>query len=167
MIWPEKFDQNEWYAIITSMVMITLIMALPKRFPPIVSVIIFMIGLSFSRFADHLFGSVGRFDHYDVMDSSKFEWFDLFTYPLYGYSAYIFIYLYSWLQLRKFWSKTLYILFWSIFGTIFEYTASLFDFFNYKNWSLYWSLITYLVVQPITIILFHWVMNLHKRHVMK
>ncbi|MFB6466334.1 hypothetical protein ACE38V_05845 [Cytobacillus sp. Hz8] len=163
MYGPEKFDQNEWFAIISGLSMLILIFLLPRRLPTIVSVVVFMIGLSFSRFSDHLLGSVDPFDHYDVMDSGQFEWFDLFTYSLYGFSAYFFIYIYSWMNLKGIWAKAVYVLVWSSIGVGFEYFAVYFDFFHYIDWHYKWSFLTYLLVQPVTLILYHWVNATHFR----
>ena len=160
---PEKFDVNEWFLLVISVATYSLLL-LPKRFPITISVFLFMFGLSFSRWADFVISSPGALDLYDINDSPKLELADMFTYPLFGGWCYIFIYFYDWLRIRGLWKHLTYILIFSAFGLGIEWVAEVCGMFTYKGWTLAYSFLFFITVQPITIGFYYWLSRCYERY---
>lgn len=160
---PREFDQNEWYIIISAIILVLLLYKLPKRFPVSVTVLLLLFTMSTARVTDHLLAGPHK-DFYDIMDTGKYELFDLFSYIPYAPFGYLFIYLYDRFQLKGL-LLVLYIIFCSIGGVLFErmVSTSFIEFLQYKNWSPYYSLPVYLTVQPMTILFFKLEKSIHER----
>lgn len=152
-------NQNDWFVGVFLLVSLLIIFRLPRRFPLSVSILISLFAIAVSRLSDHLLAGP-HVDLYDIMDANKVEYADLFTYLLYAPAAYIFVYVYDRLKLKGAFF-TLYILLCSIGGIAVEWTAHLFDVFTYKEWNIFYSLTTYLIVQPLTIWFFRFIKNQH------
>lgn len=57
-------------------------------------ILIVLFSATIARIADHVLAGP-PLDLYDLMDSGKFEMFDIFSYLLYGPFAYIYLYIYE------------------------------------------------------------------------
>jgi hypothetical protein len=160
---PREFDQNEWYIILSTIALMILLIKLPKRFPGSVTVLLIMFTVSVARVTDHLLAGPHK-DFYDIMDTGKYELFDLLSYIPYAPFGYVFIYLYDKYQLKGF-HLTLYIVCCSLGGILFEklVSTSYIEFLQYKNWNVINSLPVYLTVQPLTILFFRLVKSIHQK----
>ena len=160
---PRDFDQNEWYIIISAIILVLLLYKLPKRFPGSVTVLLLLFTVSVARVADHLLAGPHK-DFYDIMDTGKYELFDLFSYIPYAPFGYLFIYFYDKYRLNGL-LLALYIVCCSIGGIIVEWlvSTSYIGFLQYKNWNEFYSLPVYLIVQPLTILFFKLVRSLHEK----
>lgn len=159
---PKEFDQNEWLIIVCFVFLIILLYKLPKRFPTPVTVLILLFTLAVSRVVDHTIAGPD-INFYDIMDSGKFEFFDIFCYITYAPFGYLFIYVYDKYQLRG--TKLfLYIITCSIASIAFEYftASSYISFFKYHNWKPIYSLPIYLVVQSLTLLFLHLIQHFYK-----
>ncbi|PRX26647.1 hypothetical protein BX659_11911 [Orenia metallireducens] len=157
---PKSFDKNEIFLITVLFLLILIIRFLPKRFPKVITILILLEAFTIARLADHLLASahVMGIDFYDIMDTGKYEFFGLFTYLIFAPFGYLFVYLYDWIKPRGVY-LCLYIISWSLFSTCFEWIMVLFDIYKYKNWNLAYSSIVYLVVQPLTILFFEFLIR--------
>jgi hypothetical protein len=149
---PEKFDQNEWFVLITLFLSFLVIILLPKKMPVRLAILMMIFSLTVARLADHLLATP-RHDLYNIMDSGKFDAFDLVLYLVYAPFGYIFVYVYEWLKVKGYWIL-IYILLWSIFGAFFEWVSVQFKVFVYNGWELKYSFTFYVASQAITLLLY-------------
>lgn len=157
---PKNFDENEWFFIISLLIFIGVYFLLQKKFNASITILLFIFGAVVARIADKLLASP-KTNYYDVVDTGKYELFDLISYPLYSFSSYFFIYIYSHFQFKRS-GLILYIIFSSIGGIAYEYLGSYFKYFKYDEWNVFYSFSVYLIVQPLTILFFHGLTYLHK-----
>ncbi|WP_248924174.1 hypothetical protein [Paenibacillus hamazuiensis] len=160
---PQSFDANEWFVLVISISAYSLMWLLPRRFPPAVSVFVFLFGLFLARWADHIFGTNGAFDFYDTHDSPKMELADLCTYPMYAAFGYLFVYIYDRLGIRGRLQTSLFIVFCSLAGTGLEYAGLRVHMFTYKGWNLFFSFLFYMLALSLTIVYFHWIRREYAR----
>lgn len=160
---PKDFDQNEWYVIFSALALVFLLYKLPRRFPPSITVLLMLFTVAVARVTDHLLAGPHK-DFYDIMDSGKYELFDLFSYIPYAPFSYLFIYIYDRYSIKGM-KLAFYITFFSIGGVIFErFTAmSYIGFLHYKIWIPFLSLPVYLIIQPLTIVFFEFIKSLHEK----
>jgi hypothetical protein len=159
MPFPEKFDQNEGFVLITLLLSIIFIFICPKRMPISITILIMIFSLTIARLADHLLSSP-KIDLYSMMDSGKYEFFDLILYFLYAPFGYFFVYVYEKLKVNGY-LTTIYILLWSLFGTFFEWISVNFEVFEYKEWELKYSFTVYVFTQAITLLLYGYLRKQH------
>ncbi|MDL4843068.1 hypothetical protein [Aquibacillus rhizosphaerae] len=161
MILPENFDLNESFILIGLIVLYSVVIILPKRFPLSITILLITFPAVIARLSDHILSGL-LFDMYDVMDSGKFELFDLLTYIFYGPFAYLFIYVYDKFNISGY-GTLLYVIVFTIFGTLFEGLNLLLEVFSYKSWHLSYSFTYYLTLQPITIWFYIFIKQTYKK----
>jgi hypothetical protein len=164
---PKQFDQNEWFIIISIGVLVLLLIFLPKRFPTSITILLITFSMAIARVVDHLLAGPS-INFYDVLDSGKYELFDLLCYVPYAPFAYIFVYIYDHWKIEGLYT-CFYILIFSLIGIGFEWlsTTPLIDFFKYHNWKIVYSLPIYLVIQPITLWFYHLIKKFHDNSLKK
>ncbi|MBB3110601.1 hypothetical protein FHS18_002668 [Paenibacillus phyllosphaerae] len=150
---PESFDANEWFLIISVVVIASFSLLLPKRFPFIVMLVLYTIGPTIAMNVDFLLG-IPPIDVYNINDDGRYELFDLLFYFLYAPFSYLFIYFYDRLRFRGF-GTALYVLGCSAAGAAYEWIAVLCHVFQYKGWNLGYSFIVYVSIQAIYLGLAH------------
>ncbi|MDR6123597.1 putative neutral ceramidase superfamily lipid hydrolase [Bacillus sp. SLBN-46] len=145
---PIRFDENEIFIIIIGILYsFIFVRLLPKRFTYSTSIILFLFNISIGITVDHILASPPH-DFYDVMDSKKFELFDLILYlVIYGPATYTFIYIYDkWFYHKSNIKKFLYLFFISLINTVFEYIAVILNIYEYHGWKVYYSIPVYILV---------------------
>jgi hypothetical protein len=100
IVWDDAWNANEWFVVCFTLAGFGLVWFLPRRFSKSATVLYLTFGAYFGVLFDHIIG-VEPFDFYDINDKSSFEFIDLFTYIMYGFFAYLFLYLYDKLQVAK------------------------------------------------------------------
>ncbi|MCT2537716.1 hypothetical protein NC661_11210 [Aquibacillus koreensis] len=161
MTLPVNFDHNEIVILIGLIASFIIVCWLPKRFSLSFSVLVFLFATTIARLSDHLIsGSI--VDLYDVMDSGKYEIFDLLTYIYYGPFAYFFIYVYDKFNIKGL-RTVLYIIVCTVLATLFEGFHVFMEVFQYKGWHLWYSFSFYLIIQPITLIFYHFLKRLYDK----
>ncbi|KGX91807.1 CBO0543 family protein [Pontibacillus marinus] len=154
VVYETAFDWNEWFVIITLVSLSFFIFRIPKIFPPIEAIGYYLFGITIVYFFDHT-TSVRPWDLYDVNDSSKYQLMDFIYYVMNGPFSYMFIYLYSKLNIKGHYN-ILYIFIWSSFSVLAEWIGVKIGLFHYdKGYNMYWSLPIYMLVQIILIIYYH------------
>lgn len=93
-------------------------------------------------------------DLYDVNDVPEFELFELMAFLLYCPFAYLFAYLYDRWKIRGL-GTTVYVFGWSVLAAVYEGIALYFHVYTYKNWNLGYSFLFYLIVQSLTLFIYH------------
>lgn len=148
------FGRNDYFVIITVLILFTIMYFLPKRFPQIVTCLILLFGLTVASVLDNSL-AIYEFDFYDIMDGPAYSFMDIVMYLLYMPFGYFFLYLYDQFQLRGK-ATVLYIFGWSILAVGFEALCSYYGVFHYKKgYEIYYSFPVYLCVMPLTIAFFH------------
>jgi hypothetical protein len=154
VVYENQFDANEWYVIVSILVMYGLLFLLPKRFSLATSVTFVVLGIYIGMVSDHTL-SIPPLDFYDVNDNSSYQLIDFLTYVMYGPYAYLFLYIYDRFKIMKF-KIMLYVIVWTIISVIFEYFAMKLAVFHYKNgYEIIFSIPIYLFIQSFTILYFH------------
>ena len=145
---PKKFDENEIFIIIVSIIFtLILVYLFPKRLSYPINIIIILFNISIGITTDHILAGP-PLDLYDVMDSKKFELFDLILYIfVYGPFTYIAIYIYDkWLYHKSTIKKFFYLVFLSLLNTGFEVIAVYLKIYIYHGWKPYYSFSVYLLI---------------------
>jgi hypothetical protein len=146
------FNKNEWFIIIVLIIGHLLVFLLPKRFPFLLSSILYMFSITTGTIFDNTIGAY-IFDLYDVGDSSKYTYRDVLSYIMYGPGGYLFIYV----QDRfKFHGKALgaYIFIFCFMSLGIEVLGIHFGVFHYKNgYHIYYSYPIYVVTNSV----FYWI----------
>ncbi|MGM0837069.1 MAG: hypothetical protein ACQEV7_13010 [Bacillota bacterium] len=151
--YDHSFNSNEWFILAGLVGGYTLILFLPKRYPPAYTLLFLFIGINSGIIFDHTI-SIPPFDYYDVNDSSKFEIYDFLSYIMYGPFGYLFFYIYDYLKLNGYFTF-LYIVMWSIIAMFVEGLATYLGVFHYKNgYQFVFSFPFYFYIQSLTLGLF-------------
>jgi hypothetical protein len=160
---PKEFDQNEWFIIFHIIVLVLILYKVPRRFPPTITTLLLVFSITVARVVDHVIAGP-HVNLYDIMDNGDFELFDLLCYIPYAPFGYIFIYIYDKYSLKGL-RLIFYIILFSICSMGFEWlTGTKFiSYLKYASWKPIYSLPIYLVVQPCTILFFHFIQSLHKK----
>jgi hypothetical protein len=103
---------------------------------------------------------------YDVVDSGKYELFDIISYAMYAPFAYFFIYVIDKYQIRGFY-LFLYISISSLLGLGFEAICEILELFTYIEWKLSYSLAAYLIFQPATLLFYKLISYSHQKAINK
>ncbi|WP_064093206.1 hypothetical protein [Rossellomorea aquimaris] len=153
-IYEKSFDLNEWFIIISLVVLIFLIWITPKVFSLLEGLSYFIYGISIGMFYDHTI-SIPPWDYYDVNDSSAYQAIDFLSYIMYGPYSYFFIYFYKKLRIRGIMNLA-YVLVWTSFSLLMEWVTLKIGIFHFdKGYKMYWSFPIYLSVQTIQILFHH------------
>jgi len=152
--YEHAFDANEWFIVI-SLILIGIIIAIaPKIFSFLEGVAHYIYGAFIAMFFDHVIG-VPAWDLYDINDSSAYEIFDFLTYLIYGYYSYFYAYLYNKLRIKRY-MHIPYLFIWTCFSVLIEWLGIKIGLFHFnKGYEMYWSVPIYLLVQSLHIIYYH------------
>lgn len=139
---PSKFDENEIYLLILGVpLMIVFVNLLPKRFHYSTSTVIFLLNISLGIAVDHILAGP-PLDFYDVLDTEKFELFDLVLYLfVYGPFTYIVVYIYyKWFFHKSNLKKLLFLITLTILSLGLEIISAKLHVYVYKGWHVYYSI---------------------------
>jgi hypothetical protein len=151
---PERFDMNEWYTLISAVLVLTIAILLPRRFSSVHITVIVVFTVFLSQTVDSLI-AVQPYDLYDVSDSSKYEIIDVVIYYIcYPPYAYIFVYFYDKWKLKGI-LRILYIIGFTLLSTALEWVSVIFHVFTYKGWHIWYSPFVYLGVYTSYILMHH------------
>jgi hypothetical protein len=145
---PIKFDTNEIFIIVIGIILTLIaVKLLPNRFTYTTSIILYLHKIAVAIVVDHLLAGP-PLDLYDVMDTSKFEFFDLIIYFfVYGPFTYIIIYIYDkWFYHKSLLKKFIYLLLITLINIGSEFIGTKLNIYMYKGWKLYYSIPVYLIV---------------------
>ncbi|KEO81320.1 hypothetical protein [Tumebacillus flagellatus] len=149
--WPEAFDANEWFIIASGVFYLVLILSLPKRFPMVICLTLWLFNTTLAKSADYTIAAALPYDLYDYNDSGKLEFFDeVLQYLLYPQVGYLMMYMYD------LWRPTSYklvafVLALAGFSVWYEWSSVQAHVFTYKGWSLRYSANSYLILIPLNI----------------
>lgn len=147
---PLQFDMNEWFVLAASLVVFAAIASLPRKLSWTEISIVWIFNIYLATMADFIL-AIPPDDLYDINDSPKLEWFDLYVYAtLYPGTAYILLTVYEMLkpQGRR---MAAYLLGWALLTVGLEWTADRFQLFHYTDWHLTYSFPVYVAVYAINL----------------
>lgn len=159
---PKELSANEWFVIISIIASYPVFFLLRRSFPVSMIILIVLFSATIARMADHVLAGP-PLDLYDLMDSGKYDLFDILSYLLYGPFAYIFLYIYEKINIRGMYTF-FYIVALSIFSVAFEWITILFGIFTFKEWRSIYSFPVYLFVHSLTILYYRFLRLFIKFH---
>lgn len=152
--YDNHFNGNEWFVIISIVIGLLAVLAIPKRFSKKVSIIYLLTGVFIGFFFDHTL-SVIPVSYYDLNDVSVFELTDFLSHVMYASYSYFFFYLYDYLKV-KFRFSPVYILIWTIMSMGIEKLSALVGVYHYKHgYTIFYSFIIYLLVHSSWVALYY------------
>jgi len=153
-VYDSAFNENEWFVIISIIVMNLAIWFAPKIFSTLESVGYYIFGIYIGLFYDHTL-SIKPWDYYDVNDNSSYQFIDFLSYVMYGPYGYFFVYFYVKWNIKKL--KIIpYILLWSGLSMLLEWIGLKVGLFHFdKGYKMYWSFPIYLLSQTMIIVFYH------------
>lgn len=155
LVLPKDFDMNEWFILISLVILYTLFFLLPQRFPKTITMLIYMFSFSLEKEAD-LILEYPPYVLYYLNDSKQFELFDFLTCFLYPAFGYLLLYFYDKWNVRGI-SAFFYLMSWSIIAVLFEWITMKVGIFNYTGWTLFFSYAVYLIVVGLYAAFYHFV----------
>ena len=147
------FDWNEWFFIISTIIIIFLFLPIRKYFPPVVVTVIWVYNVALVATIDY-FLLATPFQLYIFGDNSTYELSGaLFHFFMYPCAALLFLFGYDKWELygRK---TAWYILFWSGFSLFFEWLSVKNHALTYTGWKLVYSIPVYPIAAVLLIIVF-------------
>jgi hypothetical protein len=137
-----NFSWNEWFVILTTFISIVLFLPFSRRFPLVVTILIWVYTVIFIETLDYIMGA-RPFNLYDFLDSSKYEpilvFYHFVVYPI---CSYIFLYFYDTYQLRG-WKLAQYLAVWTGISVFYEWLCLINGVLAYRDWNLLYSIPTY------------------------
>jgi hypothetical protein len=161
LLLPKKFDQNEWFIIISFLLTYFMILKLPKRFPLTITLLILFFGMAYVQVTDHVLAGIS-YNLYDINDYGKYEWFDWigwFIYPPFGYFFVYFFDKWAIRGLQIFW----YIFAWSLIAMMVEWISLKFNMFKYYSWNFCFSYPVYLLTLCIYLLFYLYINSTFKK----
>lgn len=157
---PERFDANEVFIIISTVLTFVFLFLLPRRLSVVTIHVIWTFNVFLALLADITIG-VKPNDFYFTIDHKKHELFDVIlhfvTYPTLPYFVVNFYHQYK----PKNDKLLFYIIFWAGVASALEWISMKFHVFTYTGWKLSLSFLVYLVVFAANI----WLSNIiEKKH---
>lgn len=142
---PERFDANEIFIIISSLLTLVLLFLFPRRVSVVTIHVIWTFNIYLALLADITIG-IKPNDFYFTIDHEKHELFDIFlhffTYPSIPYFVVNFYQQYK----PKSLNLLVYIIFCAGVAIALEWISVKFHVFTYTGWKLSLSFMVYLVV---------------------
>jgi VanZ family protein len=152
-----KFDFNEWYVLISAIILMAFFMVIRKHFSNIVILTLWIFNVVYVATIDYAVAGT-PFHVYDCLDNETYEPMAAFAH-VFLYTPFSFILLYFYDKLRIHGKKriALYLLFWTSFSVFFEWVSIQAGFITYLSWNLYYSILTYPISAFILIKVYHFI----------
>jgi len=159
---PERWDANEWFILLSALSVLGVSFALPRRLSGAAVVVFAVYSVFLAQTVDSII-AVKPYDLYDVGDSSKYEYGDVFMYYFsYPPSTYLFVYAYDrWKPKGR--ALAAFILGAALITTGLEGLANAFDVFTYKAWRLIYSSLAYVPLYASFVAMYHLMRRLFAR----
>lgn len=153
-VYERAFDLNEWFVILSVLVLFFLLFSLPKIFSTLETIGYSLFGLFLGMFSDQTL-SVSAWDFYDVNDTAAYQGIDFLSYVMYCPYSYFFVYIYVKLNIKGFYS-ILYIVIWTVVSMVMEWIGTKIGLYHFdKGYSMVWSVPIYLLFQSMLLTYYH------------
>ncbi|MDP4145163.1 MAG: hypothetical protein Q8936_11895 [Bacillota bacterium] len=159
---PVHFDGNEWFIIISTLIMWAVVFLLPKRFSFLTMLMIWLFNIYISQVIDFIIGKPPLLLYY-VNDIVEYEYFDALIYLVsYFPTPYFFVYYLDKWRPKGWWFGG-YILSWSLLTTGFEWiTLRFFHVFTWTGWSSLYSFFSYIIIFILNVVVLRFVQRQQK-----
>ncbi|OZQ91437.1 hypothetical protein [Paenibacillus sp. VTT E-133291] len=157
---PDKFDQNEWFIILNSVLGYSWLLFVPKRYPHVISVLVILFTVTVAIMMDHTIATP-PLDLYDINDLKKYELFDVITYFMYTPYALLSVYLYDKFNPTGLYF-TAYVMMWSLLSVGFEWLAVILNVFKFNGWTMLYSFSFYLFATTLHLKFFQFILRYFK-----
>jgi hypothetical protein len=158
---PVRFDLNEWFVIIASILSWSVyLLFLRDRFPLIVLIGLWLFNFYLAQTVDFAIAQGPPIDLYDYNDRPQYEWFDLimylFTYPPGGLFA-----VWGYARIRpKGWRLAAYLVAVALVIVSAESLAWMCNVYHYIGWSIFYSFFFYIFSTAMNIALYRTIVRL-------
>jgi hypothetical protein len=157
---PVRFDLNEWFIIVVSILSWTAYLLLRDRFPLIVLIGLWLFNFYLGQTIDFAIAQGPPIDLYDYNDLPQYEWFDLFMY-LFTYPPAALFVVWGYVRLRpRGWWFAAYLVAVALVTTGAEAVAWKCNVYHYKGWTLYYSFPFYIVSHAMNIAVYRMIIRL-------
>jgi hypothetical protein len=156
---PIRFDLNEWFIIVASMLSWSVYFSLRDRFPLIVLIVLWLFNFYLGQTVDFAI-AIPPIDLYDTNDRPQYEWIDLFLY-LVTYPPGAILAVWGYIRFRpRGWRFATYLVTVALGTTALEAVAWICHVYHYKGWMLYYSFPFYIVSTAINIAFYRMIVRL-------
>ncbi|MBM6616678.1 CBO0543 family protein [Bacillus suaedaesalsae] len=151
---PKKFDENEWFVIVVTIIVLTGIYYITMKnrhllWTELIS--IFLFNLQLATLGDY-FLAMPPYDFYDTVDRNSGELMDIFLQNIIYPGTVLFLMSF---YNKKTTNKVLFILVSAAILGILEWIGiHLFHLFKYNTWKFYYSVAFYLLVMSLNVLFF-------------
>ncbi len=151
-----KFDFNEWYTLIASIILTALFLIIRKHFRPIVILMIWVFNVSLVASIDYALAST-PFKTYYCLDNETYEPMGAVAHVfLYTPFSFFFLYFYDKWSIRG--KRVIpYLVCWTCFSVFFEWLNIQFGFITYTAWGIWYSIVPYPLASLILIKVYRFV----------
>lgn len=137
------FDRNEWFVVVSSVVVMFFFLRIRKHFRPMVIFVLWVYTFTLVATIDYAIAAT-PFHVYDCLDNETYEPMAAFSH-LFVYAPFSFIFLYyydKWAIRGK--RLIVYLAAWTILSLTYEWLSLKFGFLNYsRGWKMIYSIPTY------------------------
>jgi hypothetical protein len=157
---PVRFDLNEWFIIVVSVLGWSVYLMLRERFPWIILIGLCLFNFYLAQTIDFAIAQGPQVDLYDYNDRPQYEWMDLFmylfTYPLGSLFA-----VWGYVRLRpRGWRLAAYVVAVALATDGAEAVAWICHVYHYKGWTLYYSFLFYIFSTAMNISFYRMIVRL-------
>ncbi|WP_246941648.1 hypothetical protein [Bacillus pinisoli] len=151
-ILPKKFDENEWFTIFITLLVIACVYYITMKSRALLwsqIICVYLLNLQLTTLGDY-FLAMPPYDFYDTIDLNSGELFDIFLQNIvYPGTILCFIHFYK----KNSSNKVVFILLSALTLFVLEVIAVyIFHLYTYNNWKLYYSFFFYLLVMIINLL---------------
>lgn len=138
-----RFDMNEWFVVVSSIVVLFCFLLVRKHFRPVVILVIWVFNVTFVATIDYALAAT-PFHVYDCLDNETYEPMALVSH-VFMYTPFSFIFLYFYDKWSIHGKKlVVYLAAWTTLSLLFEWISLKFGFLNFsRGWKLSYSIPTY------------------------
>jgi hypothetical protein len=150
------YDWNEWFSLLSTIVVFLLYFPIRKYFHPLSTTIIWISCIAFVESIDYFLAG-SPFKTYYFGDNDTYEPSTvLIHFVQYSCSSLIFLCFYDKWKLHSF-KLMAYILIWTVISVFYEWLLLLNKVLTYTGWHLFYSIPTYPISSVLLIALFHFI----------
>ena len=151
-----KFNFNEWYVLISSIIMMSFFFVIRKHFSSIVILMLWIFNVVFVATIDYAIAAT-PFHVYDCLDNETYEPMAAFAHVfLYTPFSFVFLYFYDKWKIRDGIGRLIvYLIAWTCVAICFEWLSIQARFLTYHGWKIFYSFPTYPISALILIKVYH------------
>jgi hypothetical protein len=156
---PIRFDLNEWFIIVVTVLGWSVYWMLKDRFPLIILIGLWLFNYYLAQTIDFAIAQGPPIDLYDYNDRPQYEWSDLFMY-LFTYPLGTLFAVWGYVRFRpRGWRFATYLVTVALATVSGEAVAWMCHVYHYKGWTLYYSFAFYIVSTAMNIAIYRMIVR--------